>query len=113
MTTGFGGSAPATRKIAARTTRLVCRDLVACQLMPKLERHLAPLATLEQLQRVHARDYIEMLEAASLRASSTGGAYLDPDTAMNPHSMKAALRAAGAAVLATELRLDRDSRGKR
>lgn len=82
-------------------------ELVACGLMPKLERHLAPLATLEQMLRVHARDYIEMLEAASLRVSSTGGAYLDPDTAMNPHSMKAALRAAGAAVLATDLVIEK------
>jgi len=71
--------------------------------MPKLERHLAPLAVREQLLRVHAGDYIETLEATSLRAASTGGAYLDPDTAMNRHSMKAALRAAGAAVLATDL----------
>jgi acetoin utilization deacetylase AcuC-like enzyme len=78
-------------------------ELLACGLMPKLERHLAPLATPQQLERVHAPGYIEMLEAASLCASSTGGAYLDPDTAMNRHSMKAALRAAGAVVLATDL----------
>jgi acetoin utilization deacetylase AcuC-like enzyme len=78
-------------------------ELFACGLMPKLERHLAPLATREQLERVHAPGYIEMLEAASLRASATGGAYLDPDTAMNRHSMKAVLRAAGAVVLATDL----------
>jgi acetoin utilization deacetylase AcuC-like enzyme len=81
-------------------------ELLACGLMSKLERHLAPLATREQLERVHAPDYIDMLEAASLRASSTDGAgavYLDPDTAMNRHSMKAALRAAGAVVLATDL----------
>jgi acetoin utilization deacetylase AcuC-like enzyme len=78
-------------------------ELLACGLMPQLERHLAPLATLEQLQRVHAPGYIKMLEAASLRASATGGAYLDPDTAMNRHSMKAALRAAGSVVLATDL----------
>jgi acetoin utilization deacetylase AcuC-like enzyme len=81
-------------------------ELLACGLMPELERHLAPLATREQLERVHAPGYIEMLEAASHRASSAdgaGGAYLDPDTAMNRHSMKAALRAAGAVVLATDL----------
>jgi acetoin utilization deacetylase AcuC-like enzyme len=83
--------------------RAIEDELAACGLMPKLERHLAPLAAREQLLRVHAGDYIEMLEAASLRAASTGGAYLDPDTAMNRHSMKAALRAAGAAVLATDL----------
>ena len=78
-------------------------QLLACGLMPELERYLAPLATREQLLRVHSPDYIEMLEAASRRAASTGGAYLDPDTAMNSHSMKAALRAAGAVVLAADL----------
>jgi acetoin utilization deacetylase AcuC-like enzyme len=83
--------------------RAIEDELVSCGLMPNLERYLAPLATREQLERVHAPGYIEMLEAASLRASSTGGAYLDPDTAMNRHSMKAALRAAGAVVLATDL----------
>ncbi|SFH42723.1 Acetoin utilization deacetylase AcuC [Nitrosospira sp. Nsp14] len=82
-------------------------ELVACGLMPKLERHVAPLATHEQLLRVHAADYIEMLEAASLRAASSGAAYLDPDTAMNRHSMNAALRAAGAAVLATDLVIEK------
>jgi acetoin utilization deacetylase AcuC-like enzyme len=33
--------------------------------------------------------------------------YLDPDTAMNPHSMRAAHRAAGAVVLATDLVIGR------
>jgi acetoin utilization deacetylase AcuC-like enzyme len=32
-----------------------------------------------------------------------GYLHVDPDTAMNPHSMKAALRSAGAAVLATDI----------
>ena len=36
--------------------------------------------------------------------------HLDPDTAMNPHSLHAALRAAGAAVLATDLVTARQSR---
>jgi acetoin utilization deacetylase AcuC-like enzyme len=75
--------------------------------MQKLERHLAPLATLEQLQRVHSPDYIGILEAASRRAAAPGAAYLDPDTAMNRHSMKAALRAAGAVVLATDLVMEK------
>lgn len=33
----------------------------------------------------------------------SGLVHLDPDTAMNPHSLSAALRAAGAAVLATDM----------
>jgi acetoin utilization deacetylase AcuC-like enzyme len=36
-------------------------------------------------------------------APEEGTVHLDPDTAMNPHSLDAALRAAGAAVLATDL----------
>jgi acetoin utilization deacetylase AcuC-like enzyme len=36
-------------------------------------------------------------------APESGTVHLDPDTAMNPHSLNAALRAAGAAVLAVDL----------
>src|SRR5690242_9385207 len=78
-------------------------ELISCGLMSKLIRYLAPLATLEQLERVHTPEYIASLEAAALRASSAGLAYLDPDTAMNRYSLKAAYRAAGAVILATDL----------
>ena len=77
--------------------------LAASGLMDKLERHAAPLATREQLKRVHTPDYIASLDASSSRALSAGLAYLDPDTAMNQHSLKAAYRAAGAVILATDL----------
>jgi acetoin utilization deacetylase AcuC-like enzyme len=77
--------------------------LTASGLMDKLERHAAPLATREQLKRVHAPDYIASLDASSSKALSTGLAYLDPDTAMNQHSLDAAYRAAGAVILATDL----------
>ena len=60
----------------------------------------APLATLAQLGRAHASNYVnELIDAApkeGLRA-------IDPDTYMNPHTLNAALRAAGAAVEATDL----------
>lgn len=75
-------------------------ELIASGLMGRLERHAAPLATLEQLKRVHTPEYIASLAAA---APSTGITYLDPDTAMNPHSLAAAFRAAGAVILATDL----------
>lgn len=75
-------------------------ELIASGLMDKLEHHIAPLATLEQLKRIHTPEYIASLEA---KAPSTGIAYLDPDTAMNPHSLKAAYRAVGAVILATDL----------
>ena len=65
-----------------------------------ISRHEAPLATREQLLRVHDRAYVESLEEL---APSAGMVQIDPDTAMNPHTLRAALRAAGAAVLGTDL----------
>jgi acetoin utilization deacetylase AcuC-like enzyme len=60
----------------------------------------APLATLEQLGRAHASRYVtELLDASPV----TGYHRVDPDTEMNPFTTTAALRAAGAAVLATDL----------
>lgn len=60
----------------------------------------APLATLEQLSHAHSSLYVSEL----LDASPTEGYHrVDPDTEMNPFTVKAALRAAGAAVQATDL----------
>jgi len=75
-------------------------QLIASGLMMHLQTHDAPFATAEQLARVHDSAYIEQVRAL---APEQGLVYLDPDTAMNPHSWNAALRAAGAAVLATDL----------
>ncbi|OGA73035.1 MAG: deacetylase [Betaproteobacteria bacterium RIFCSPLOWO2_12_FULL_66_14] len=74
--------------------------LVASGLATVLERHEAPLADIEDIARVHALDYIEEVRAAT---PEHGTVHLDPDTAMCPHSWAAALRSAGAAVLATDL----------
>lgn len=60
----------------------------------------APLATLEQLGRAHSLRYVRDLIATS---PAEGYRQVDPDTAMNPCTITAALRAAGAAVLATDL----------
>lgn len=79
---------------------VIAAQLQACGLMDQLECHEAPLATVAQLARVHTTDYIKIVQQAS---PASGLAYLDPDTAMNPDSLNAALRAAGAVVLATEL----------
>ena len=75
-------------------------QLSALGLMNCLQRYDAPLATHEQLARVHTAEYIAALDAI---APSRGIVYLDPDTAMNPHSLNAAYRAAGAVILATDL----------
>jgi acetoin utilization deacetylase AcuC-like enzyme len=74
-------------------------QLIASGLIGFLRYYEAPLVAREALERVHSRAYIEAIEGA---APQSGIVHLDPDTAMNPHTLKAALRAAGAAVLATD-----------
>ena len=75
-------------------------QLIASGIGQFLQRHDAPLASDEQLARVHPMEYVRAIREA---APTEGTVHLDPDTAMNPHSLQAALRAAGAAVLATDL----------
>jgi len=75
-------------------------QLIASGLGQHLARYEAPLATDEDLARVHPIEYVRAIRDA---APAQGTVHLDPDTAMNPHSLRAALRAAGAAVLATDL----------
>ena len=78
----------------ARLTAITAR-LQASGLMQQLLRLEAPPASDAQLARVHDPRYI-----AAIRASAPGAGLvrLDPDTAMNPYSLSAALRASGAAV---------------
>jgi acetoin utilization deacetylase AcuC-like enzyme len=61
-----------------------------------LERMQAPLATAEQLQRVHPRSYVETI--LGIRPVSGELAMIDADTVMSTGSADAALRAAGAVV---------------
>jgi len=75
-------------------------QLIASGLEAHLERHEAPLATDAQLARVHPIEYVRAVREA---APQTGMVHLDPDTAMNPHTLQAALRAAGAGVLGVDL----------
>lgn len=60
----------------------------------------APLATHAQLERAHSALYVKEITA---KTPAEGLVHIDPDTAMNPYSLRAALRAAGAAVEATDL----------
>ncbi|HZW22488.1 histone deacetylase family protein [Noviherbaspirillum sp.] len=69
-------------------------------LLEFMQPHDAPLATEEQLGRAHAIHHVHELAA---KVPESGYAQVDPDTWMNPHSYQAALRSAGAAVLATDL----------
>ncbi|MBI5007261.1 MAG: histone deacetylase family protein [Nitrosomonadales bacterium] len=75
-------------------------QLIASGLLGYLQHHDAPEATHEQLQRVHAAEYIDAIVAA---APQQGRVELDGDTSMNPYTYPAALRAAGAAVLGVDL----------
>jgi len=74
--------------------------LLATGLLPHLVEVEAPPATREQLLRVHDPDYVDAIEAS---VPERGLIHLDPDTAMNPHSYHAALRAAGAVIKATDM----------
>ena len=60
----------------------------------------APLATEQQLARAHTALYVrEIIESSPIE-----GLYrVDPDTSMNPYTVTAALRAAGAVIQATDL----------
>jgi acetoin utilization deacetylase AcuC-like enzyme len=80
-------------------------QLIASGIGQHLRRYEAPLATDEQLARVHPPDYVRAIRDV---APSEGTVHLDPDTAMNRHTLQAALRAAGAGVLATDLVLKKE-----
>ena len=74
--------------------------LISAGLDVLLDHHDAPEATREQLTRVHRGHYVDQVVAS---APNQGLVHLDPDTAMMQHTLTAALRAAGAAVLAVDL----------
>jgi len=59
----------------------------------------APLANAEDLKRVHDSAYVDLIFE---NAPSQGIVQLDPDTAMNSHSLDAARRAAGAGIIAVD-----------
>jgi len=87
-----------------RAERLAAIDdrLIASGLDVLVQHHEAPLATHEQLLRVHATDYIEFIES-----STPGGDEMvcidEGDTVLTSQSLAAARRAAGAAVLGVDL----------
>ena len=77
----------------------VLKGIEQSGLLQKLVVIDAPLATRAMLERAHDPDYVEQIFSA---APQSGYAYLDPDTAMNPKSLDAARRAAGAVVDAVD-----------
>jgi acetoin utilization deacetylase AcuC-like enzyme len=74
-------------------------QLIASGLLSYLQYCEAPEVTREQLLRVHDAAYIDSIFAA---APKQGLVELDGDTYMNPYTLPAALRAAGAAVMAVD-----------
>jgi len=78
----------------------IADQLISSGIGQHLHGYEAPLATDEQLARVHPLDYVRAIREA---APEAGTVHLDPDTAMNRYTLDAALRAAGAGVMATDL----------
>jgi acetoin utilization deacetylase AcuC-like enzyme len=74
--------------------------LIASGLEMVLRQYDAPLATRDLLEAVHDRAYVEQIFSA---APQEGVVWVDGDTAMNRHSLMAALRAAGAVALGVDL----------
>src|SRR5271156_4039824 len=68
-------------------------------LMDELRCLEAPMAQADDLKRVHRASYVDLIFENS---PTEGYVQLDPDTAMNPHSLSAARRAAGAGLLAVD-----------
>ncbi|MDG2285634.1 MAG: histone deacetylase family protein, partial [Alphaproteobacteria bacterium] len=65
----------------------------------ELDRRESPLATVDQIARMHPRDHVERVLAA---VPESGLVRLDGDTSMSPGSGEAALRAAGAVCAAVD-----------
>lgn len=80
-------------------------QLIASGLNMFMRHFDAPLATREQLERVHDPKYVDAIFEA---APHQGMVQLDGDTAMCPDTLKAALRAAGAAIEAVDLIMSGD-----
>ena len=80
--------------------RAVDDQLIASGLINYLRHEEAPKAQRRHLERVHDAHY---LDAIAAKSPTRGIVHLDPDTAMNAHTLDAAMRAAGAAIHATDL----------
>lgn len=80
--------------------RAIQDHLLAVGLDLALRHYAAPQASRQQLLRVHDAVYVDSVFA---RSPEEGIVWLDPDTGMMPRTLTAALHAAGAVVLATDL----------
>jgi acetoin utilization deacetylase AcuC-like enzyme len=86
--------------------------LLASGVADALERREAPLAQVGDIELAHDKAHVAGIRALAeeLAQEVAGGgpayAYIDPDTALNPHSWNAALRASGATIAATDAVID-------
>jgi acetoin utilization deacetylase AcuC-like enzyme len=80
--------------------------LIASGLDMALSHYDAPLVNDAQLELAHDRQYLADLES---RCPEAGIVWVDGDTAMNPHSLRAARRAAGAVIKAVDLVMQGDA----
>ncbi len=87
--------------------RAITAMLKTAVFSPQLLWKEAPMATKAQLLRVHQAEHIETIFS---RAPKTGYLQLDADTSMNPHTLSAALHAAGAVVAAADDVFDKNSK---
>jgi acetoin utilization deacetylase AcuC-like enzyme len=82
--------------------------LLASGVGAALERREAPEASPADIELAHSRMHVAALRGLGqeldehIKAGGRGYAQIDPDTLMNPHTWSAALRAAGAALAATD-----------
>ncbi|MGD8555766.1 MAG: histone deacetylase family protein [Chromatiales bacterium] len=82
-------------------------QLIAAGIEPFLLHRDAEAATREQIERVHDAAYVDEVFAA---APEEGIVWLDGDTAMNAHTLEAAIHAAGATVQAVDMLMSGDAR---
>jgi acetoin utilization deacetylase AcuC-like enzyme len=84
----------------------IADQLINSHIADLLEHRSAPLAELSDIERNHSRNAIAIVRD---NVPQPGEYYpIDGDTSLNGHSWQAALRAAGAAVAATDAVIDRE-----
>ena len=85
--------------------------LLATGLEVAIERREAPLAKLSDLGLAHASNYVSELRDLLAPLAESGESHaLDPDTLAGPGTWRAVMRAAGAAVAATDAVIDGEIR---
>src|SRR5580704_14600152 len=79
-------------------------QFIASRISGLLEYREAPRADVAEIRRVHTDEAIAMVRdnVPTPDGEYSGYYRLDGDTSLNPHSWQAALRAAGAAIAATD-----------